>query len=262
MMRKAILGTALVCGILAWPVMAMAADAGKTEAAAKAPVTDALKYRMEDWDPALIKFFEEGPRILPSEFTVEIPPYPANTSEETQAELATLRAYEKEARTPETLEKIRYENTVVPLYQVFSHYGLYDFEKAPITNSLLASVDRDLSVFLLGVKKEMQRPRPTQLDPVLTTVVAVQSHAAYPSGHAAQAYASALVLGMVDPAQAEQYKQIALDVAHRREVAGVHFPSDSAAGRMLAEQVVKALFEKPAIRKRLELARKEFATSR
>ncbi len=257
-MKKALLSTALVCSVLASPVMA--ADVGTTETA-KAPVTDALKYRMEDWDPALIKFFEEGPRLLPTEFKVEIPPYPANTSDETKAELATLKTYEAQERTPETLEKIRYENTVVPLYEAFAHYGVYDMKKTPITNSLLASVDRDLAVFLLGVKKDMQRPRPTQLDSTLTTVVPVQHHAAYPSGHAAQAYASALVLGMADPQNAERYKQIALDIAHRREVAGVHFPSDSAAGRMLAEQVVTALFEKPSIQKRLDMAKKEFETS-
>ena len=258
-MKKALLGTALICSVLASPVMVMAEDAGKVDAA-KAPVTDALKYRMEDWDPALIKFFEEGPRLLSSEFKVEIPPYPANTSDETKAELATLKKYAAEERTPDMIEIIRYENKLVPVYQIFADKGFYDFKKAPITNSLLASVDRDVSVFLVGVKKDMQRPRPTQLDPTLTTVVAVQPHAAYPSGHAAQSYASALVLGMVDPKNAEKYKQIALDVAHHREVAGVHFPSDSAAGRMLAEQVVTALFEKPAIQKRLELAKKEFET--
>ena len=260
-MKKAFLTIALVFSVLAPPVMAEPANAGKTEAA-KAPVTDALKYRMEDWDPMMVEFFESGPRVLPTDFKVDIPPYPANTSDETKAELATLKKYEAEERTPETLKKIHYENTVMPVYQVFSYYGLYDFEKAPITNSLLASVDRDVSVFMVGVKKDMQRPRPSQLDPTLTTVVPVQHHAAYPGGHAAQSYASALVLGMVDPRNAEKYKQIALDVAHRREVAGVHFPSDSSSGRLLAEQVVKALFEKPEIQKRLELAKKEFATSR
>ncbi len=149
----------------------------------------------------------------------------------------------------------------MPLYQAFAHYGLYDFEKAPITNSLLAAVDRDLSVFLLGVKKDMQRPRPSQLDPTLTTAVPVQHHSSYPSGHAAQAYASALVLAKADPENADKYKQIALDIAHRREVAGVHFHSDSVAGRMLAEQVVAEMFGKPAIKERLELAKKEFVTS-
>ncbi len=259
-MKKALLGTALVCSVLASPVMVMAADVGTT-AAAKAPVTDTLKYRMEDWDPALIKFFEEGPHLLPSEFKVEIPPYPANTSDETNAELVALRKYEAEDRTSETLEKIRYENMIVPLYEVFDHYGVYDMKKTPITNSLLASVDHDLAVFLLGVKKDMQRPRPTQLDSGLTTVFPVPRHAAYPSGHAAQAYAAALVLGMADPKNAERYKQIALDVAHRREVAGVHFPSDSVAGRLVAEQVVTALFESPSIQKRLEMAKKEFEIS-
>lgn len=262
-MKKALLGTVLVCSVLASPVMAMAADVAKTEAAKapESPVTDALKYSMEDWDPALIAFLEGGPGVLPPDFKVDLPPYPANTSDETKAELAALKQFAAQERTPEALEKIRYENTMMPVYQAFSHYGLYDFEKAPITNSLLASVDRDVSVFLLAAKKDMQRPRPTQLDPALTTAIPVPRHSAYPSGHAAQSYASALVLGMVDPKNAGKYIQIALDVAHRREVAGVHFPSDSAAGHMLAEQVVKALFEKPEIQKRLALAQKEFAAS-
>lgn len=150
---------------------------------------------------------------------------------------------------------------MMPLYQAFAANHIYDFDAHPVTNSLLSSVDRDVIYFILREKMKYQRARPTQLAPDLTTVIAVPKHSAYPSGHAGQVYAAALVLSAVDPANAEKYRQLAIDVAHRREIAGVHYPSDSEAGRAIAAQVVAALMKDPEIQKRIALAKKEFETS-
>jgi acid phosphatase (class A) len=224
-------------------------------------VNDDLRYTRQDWGPEFLGVHERGPRVLPRDFKVDLAAFTSNLGTETQADLTALKKFEAEERSPETVKTILAEHSLMPLYKVFSDHGFYDFEKAPITNSLLASVDRDVSYFLMDQKLKWQRPRPTQLDATLTTVVPVPKHSSYPSGHAAQSYASALLLAEIDPVRAEQYKALAMDVAHRREVAGVHYPSDSVAGRMLAEQVVAAMLKNTEIQKRLELAMKEFAAA-
>ncbi len=270
-MTKALLHTALVCGLLALPFAAMAEEVGQTVAVEKVPapalvapaaVTDDLRFSMDDWGKIFLDMHEVGPRVLARDFEVSLPPFFANTSADTKAELALLKKFEAEERREDRVKTIRAEHSVMPLYRLFADNGFYDFEKAPLTNSLLASVDRDVTYFIMDQKLRWQRPRPTQLDATLTTVVPVPGHASYPSGHAGQSYAYALTLAKIDPARAAEYKALAVQIAHRREVAGVHYPSDSVAGRLLAEQVVEAMFKDAEIQKRLELAKKEYATAR
>lgn len=255
-MKKALLVTVAALCVLALPVRAQEA-----QQPAPVPVSDDFKFDVKYWDPELLDILSAGPQILPAAMAIVIKPYPANTSAETKSELAAMQKFSAEERTDAAVEAIKAEHVLVPLYRIFSQKGFYDFEKAPATNGLLATLDREVVYFTLREKQAMQRPRPTQLMPELTTVVPVPPHAAYPSGHAGQSYAAALLLAEIDPARAEQYKQLAIDIAHRREIAGVHYPSDSEAGRALAVQVVKALLAKPEIQERLAQAKKEFETA-
>jgi membrane-associated phospholipid phosphatase len=85
--------------------------------------------------------------------------------------------------------------------------------------------------------------------------VPVPGHSSYPSGHATQARLIALcmtyVLGLVRPALpagdiaaiTETLAALARRVARNREIAGLHFPSDSQAGQKLAEAAFAALAE-------------------
>jgi hypothetical protein len=70
-------------------------------------------------------------------------------------------------------------------------------------------------------------------------------HPAYPSGHATMAYALAYVLSAIDPSKSQDFVDAAKSIAFNREVAGLHYPSDSEAGRILAEHLVKQLLVEP-----------------
>jgi len=59
-------------------------------------------------------------------------------------------------------------------------------------------------------------------------------HTSYPSGHACLATSFALVLGSYFPNSASALNDIAKSVGLNREIAGLHFPSDTAAGEDLA----------------------------
>ena len=99
----------------------------------------------------------------------------------------------------------------------------------------------------LHFKHEFNRPRPSWQCPALLPPVPVPGHSSYPSGHATQAHLIALcmqhVLELVTPplpqrdtnGLKESLQVLARRVARNREIAGLHFESDSAAGKRLAE---------------------------
>ncbi|HTK83736.1 MAG TPA: phosphatase PAP2 family protein [Patescibacteria group bacterium] len=215
-----------------------------------------IRYPESGWAKNLLGAMKEGPQILPADFDDGIGPPPANDSETTKADIKSLLEMQKTERTPETIERIKLENEQHDQPWIFVHDGLLrdnDYR----TKLLIATVLRDVSWFLLRDKYKYERARPTQLEPNLTTVIPIPQHGSYPSGHAGQSWATALVLGLVDPANKDKYEKLALDYAHRREIAGIHYPGDSEAARMLATNVVAALMKTDKIKTLLERAIEE-----
>jgi membrane-associated phospholipid phosphatase len=110
------------------------------------------------------------------------------------------------------------------------------------------------SYAVLYYKGHYNRPRPSQLCPALLPPIPMPGHASWPSGHATQAWLKALcmehVLQGVLPgtlitgdlgAVSSNLRTLALRIARNREIAGLHYPTDSAAGRKLADTIVPFL---------------------
>ena len=81
-------------------------------------------------------------------------------------------------------------------------------------------------------------PRPVEYSPQVQPMIATPGHSTLPSGHATEAFAVARVLQSLvgaSPASetASQLQRQAARIAQNRTVAGLHFPIDSAAGRLL-----------------------------
>ena len=108
---------------------------------------------------------------------------------------------------------------------------------------------------LLAMKSKIyfKRSRPSQLCPALLPPLAVPGHASYPSGHSTQAHLMALCMydvlagtpnanpwpaSPLSPADANNWKidllALADRIARNREIAGLHYPSDSWGGVQLA----------------------------
>ena len=86
-------------------------------------------------------------------------------------------------------------------------------------------------------KLHYQQKRPFQLDTTLSPLGGLPNDSSYPSGHATASEAAATVLAHFDRAHANEYEQLASDVAAARVYSEVHLPSDVAAGSVLGKRV-------------------------
>ena len=146
---------------------------------------------------------------------------------------------------------------------------------------MLIVADALTALITMHYKAHFNRPRPTQIVPKLMSPIQHGGHASYPSGHSTQAHAFARLLREVIPpsldlpvpdeetesehtkkaasARAKKIasvhsKQTAIEtslgvladrIARNREIAGLHYPSDTAAGVKLAAQITEKIFLDP-----------------
>ena len=92
-----------------------------------------------------------------------------------------------------------------------------------------------------------------QVIPGLLPPIQHTGHASYPSGHATQAHVFALFLTHIIPAAiapnvGDVTLALAARVANNREIAGLHYPSDSEAGIDLARQIFAMLTDETFMR--------------
>ena len=102
------------------------------------------------------------------------------------------------------------------------------------------------SVAVMHFKGEKDRARPAHVAPGLMPPLECPGHGSYPSGHATQAHLFALCAIEMLPATQKQSLGVVLNalaarIARNREIAGLHYRSDSLAGEWLASEIFKIL---------------------
>ncbi len=218
----------------------------------------------QDWDPTLLRHLPGSrtpeKRAVTDAYVsaIELPPPPANMSETTAAELQTLHAY-IELRD-ETRADIEAEHRGFDGFR-FGTYRPWAGE-ATQTRTLLDHALGEYAPVIFAFKERFDRVRPSYLDQTITTMFPIPGHPAYPSGHAAQVYLIAGILAELDPENAQAYFADAVRIARNREIAGVHYPSDSSAGATLAAQFLPLYLETEEARMLLEAARTEWERHR
>ncbi len=221
---------------------------------ALAPALDDVRF--SGWGRRELALLEARPYYLLRErlLAIPVPPPPRNGSATTRAELDEMLLLQgsRSGADERAIQRHRSHAGVVS--------ALLDVMKrgpSPRTKALLEHVDADLTVAVFHGKRRFERARPHQLEPRLRPLIPVPAHAAYPSGHAAQGHLSARVLGAACPEHRAALRAQGERLGREREIAGLHYPSDSAAGRALAEQVFLALDADERFRRDLAAARLE-----
>jgi hypothetical protein len=223
----------------------------------------------------------------PHHFINQIYPEAKNPGAQLEAELKDLETMALDER-PDALGEI------VAQAGEFISYFMTVLGGKPSTHRasclVFNSANLVATMVTMHFKGKRNRPRPSHVFPGLLPPIEVPGHASYPSGHATQAFLFArCAKEMLKPAQPEgqqpaqpegqqpappkgqQEKQpemwesmgVVLDaLAHRiarnREIAGLHYPSDTAAGRHLAGEIYNVLAELETFKAAMKLARSEW----
>jgi len=213
------------------------------------------------WDVRLLKITEKSTLYPEGLFaTIALPPFPKNSSSETTREIALLHSY-RALRTPRAVEDIVTEVMTRKIYveghtiEDYSNPSLF-----PATAALLADSMHDLQIIEMQQKQKFDRVRPSVLDPSLDTALVVPGHPAYPSYHATEMYFYAHVFSELAPARRATFFARAEQVSKNREIAGVHYPSDTVAGILLAEQFFNIMMQNEKFLTLLAAAKEEWTT--
>jgi acid phosphatase (class A) len=129
-------------------------------------------------------------------------------------------------------------------------------EKLPKATVFFHRVYRTESGFNKQGKNKWERPRPPLFDERVKPIEKLDNFA-YPSGHSAFAFITAIVLADIIPEKRAEIFNRAIEFGNNRVLGGMHFPSDVEAGRQMAAMVAVLMYKNPAFRKDLEEARAE-----
>jgi acid phosphatase (class A) len=215
------------------------------------------------------------PYYLSHTVDFKIPDPPANSSEQTRAELNYLLALQNQrtddqVRAALNMAGIYYNIRVKPSDSTYAQYRKNLFhigrsigtwfspDNLPATADFMARVWQDASYYIWFYKYKFLRVRPYVLEPALQNLEET-NWAAYPSGHSANSYVNAHVYSELASEFTDVFLKDAYDMAHSREIIGVHYPSDSEASRVFARRLVNELFKNEKFLKDFELVKKEWA---
>ncbi len=202
-----------------------------------------------------------------------VTPPPANSSEQTKAELIFLRQLqqrrsEEDIRASKYYATIFYRTSLLPadadyarmqrnLFHIGRSIGTwFNADSLPLTAKLAANVWKDAEFLIWKYKNYFLRIRPGKLD---TTIKYLEETpwAAYPSGHATNSYVNAYLFSALIPEFESFFLKDAYDMAHSREILGVHYPSDSESGRLLAYDLIQRLMKNEQFQKDFAAAKAE-----
>ena len=221
---------------------------------------DSLRFsNTQTWDQEFLDALH-APSGFPQSLvdSIVLPPPPSNRSTTTANEIAYLHTLVPE-RTPEKVAQIEDEmSTQTTVYSDVSYETIIGPHIRPHTSKFIDYMIERVGPIIFAQKQKYDRVRPSFIDPTLTTVIDIPNHPAYPSGHAVQSYLIAVFLSELDPQNTERYFASAERIRKNREVAGVHYPSDSEAGVLLAQQLVPILRSDPNFNALFDIAKTEW----
>jgi len=203
----------------------------------------------------------EAGDYLPSDCSALVNLLPAPPTEDSpcgRADLSTLLQVQAD-RTPEQIKRAKR----VASQSVFSFAqpvlgSWFQEQKFPKTKELFARIDLESQGIVdAQVKKKWNRTRPYIFCPDVHAVVGKPDNTSYPSGHSAAAALWGTILGAAFPERKAEFDAQIREAAWCRVLAGVHYPSDTAAGQMLGTAIAQTMLKSPGMQAALQTMRDE-----
>jgi len=184
-----------------------------------------------------------------------LPDPAAGGSPEALAELALVRQ-QVAARTPAD-EALMLSEEKVTMFTYASVLGQSLVPgRYPKLEALMIQMEKSGGAVIRDAKQRWSRPRPFVVDSSIKAS-SVEKSFSYPSGHGTRGMLYALVLAEVFPAQREALLVHGRAVGWHRVQAGVHYPSDIQAGRVLGLAIFSELMRSDSFVKALAEAKAE-----
>lgn len=186
-----------------------------------------------------------------------LPDPPARGSAQNKADIQAVLAAQG-TRTAFQVGRARTEATLSPVaFDTVLGTG-FNAENFPLTFALLNDAASDAEAISAAAKQCWNRPRPPLQDRAIHPVVPLPSSASYPSGHAMRGALWAEILVKLAPPLRGQLLARGAQIGHDRIIAGVHFPTDVAAGQKLGIAIARRLMAGSKFRRDLAHAKIEF----
>lgn len=133
----------------------------------------------------------------------------------------------------------------------------FDSKSLPFASTFFRQLSSDAEEAVAVAKAHFNRPRPFVVDRDVKPAVEEPSGPSYPGGHATFAYLDAIVLSYMVPEKADAIFSRAARFANNRVIGGVHYPTDSEAGRISASVIANVLLHESRFLVDLRRARAE-----
>ena len=214
------------------------------------PVSEKEKERLRSRSPY---YLAADPSL------VKVAPPPANSSLQTRRELDYLlplqhQRSEEDVRASLFYAGVWYNTSTRPGDKDYNYFqknlfhigrsigNWFNYDSLPLTRQLISNAWRDANYFIWYYKYHYARIRPYKIDTSIKNLEQT-NWPAYPSAHAGNSYVAAYIYSALAPEFFDFFIKDAFDMAHSREIIGVHYPGDSESARVMARQIVDLLLK-------------------
>lgn len=192
---------------------------------------------------------------------VLLPAPPAADSEEAKAEIETILRI-LETRTPAQVERAKADAKIG--MESFRHQvgTWFTPEALPLTDALLKKVEKDSKYYTETAKNYFARKRPKAALGKVKAVLDGGDEGSYPSGHSTRGMLMAIIISQLLPENEQALMKRGWELGWDRVIAGVHYPSDIVAGRVLGKAIARAMMANPAFKQDFAKAKAEVAEAK
>jgi hypothetical protein len=186
---------------------------------------------------------------------------PAPGSPENEADINMVLAVQN-ARTQEKVARARSEEDLSPAAFANIIGTWFTPDNLPLTFALLDNAAADSENISNSAKDFWHRPRPPLQNHDIHPLFTLPTSPSYPSGHATRGALWSVILAKLAPDLSQPILTRGIQIGADRVIAGVHFPTDVAAGQKLGRTLAALLLQNPKFQRDLARAQSEFTHAR
>jgi acid phosphatase (class A) len=189
------------------------------------------------------------------DFQTLLPPPPVLGSDQSEQEIDQMLKLQA-GRTDADVKRIKVESKMTGFIFSQSVGSWFNPDDLPVTADFLSNVLDDSKTVCKAAKDVFERKRPYLTDNRIKPCETEDSYS-YPSSHSNRAMVLALTIAQILPEDKDALIAQAKEIGDDRALAGQHFPSDVAAGRILAKAIYGKMMQNPDFQTQLAAAKQE-----